>query len=313
MEIRTILPQEVSRYQQEIAQLLGEDPSKQCDIANLIADLTENSHSAQGPLPETQVRLAAALEDQHLIGFCAGYSNPFRDDHSRFYVHTLFVKKSWRAHGIGQKLLQHMEQEARDLRLGSIYLKVSAAKRQVPSFFLNQNYQIERVKLERFVDENEIFDPIQERIRIVTPEFLSAHKDQFAQLYLLNDKAHILSESSTLEEASEQMDLLVTYLKKKQACVLCIDHDQDICAVIWAYPSGTGINRHMHFKQLTVSSEYRRRNLAQQLYSAAFMQMQKSDLRIARTFVDTANAATSRLHEKIGFLPTEFQLMKPLN
>lgn len=252
-----------------------------------------------------------AMSENEMLGFCIMEPREFRDDLDRVFLDYIYVRKDYRGKGIGTELLSASEKMVSESNKNGIFLKVSEDDESV-DFFKKHDYSVERILLKKIVQKEENYEIIRKDIKSLTADELKKQRKDFAQLYYENDRAHILSESSTLDEALEQMSLLEEYLAENKAYVFCTYDNEILSGVIWAYPVCDEQDKHMHVKQITVNPEYRNKGIAKQLYAIIFKCMQKNDFFVAKTYVDAANQSAVNFYNKIGYKPIENQMYKKL-
>ena len=89
-----------------------------------------------------------AFEYDDLIAFIWAYVHQFREE-NRMYVSEIRVKEEYRKRGIGNQMLRLVEDKARELDIGAIYLHAEANNPEAIGFYKAAGYCEERSQLRK--------------------------------------------------------------------------------------------------------------------------------------------------------------------
>lgn len=246
-----------------------------------------------------------------ILGICFFDQRSFRDDKKRIYIATIAIHKDLSLENILNNILIEIENIAQKRKVDSIFCNVDTNNLMM-QYLEEFKYEVERINLKKILLENETEIVDHSMIYEVTPLFLKEHIDDFAELYLINDRAHIFSESSNLNEALEQMNLLYNYLNNHKAYVYVWIQDEEIAGVLWAFPYNYDRKEYIHVKQITVKEKYRGNGLAEKIYVYFFHLMRKKENYVIVTNVDAINKSAIRLYEKLKYKENKYQMVKKL-
>lgn len=87
----------------------------------------------------------SAFDEEEIIGFIWAYVHQFREE-TRMYVSEIRVKEEYRKRGIGSRLLELVEEKARELNLPAIYLHAEANNLNSMMFYADNGYVKERIQ-----------------------------------------------------------------------------------------------------------------------------------------------------------------------
>jgi len=90
----------------------------------------------------------------NLAGFIWAYRHAFRDE-ERMYVSVVQVSKEFRNLGLGSKLLEAVEQEARCLGLPAIFIHTEAHNKGAIRLYEREGYVLERVQMRKQLSESQ--------------------------------------------------------------------------------------------------------------------------------------------------------------
>lgn len=93
-----------------------------------------------------------AFEEDRLCGFIWAYPHQFREE-KRMYVNEIRVKEEYRNQGIGKELLRLVEDKAKDLGLGAVYLHAEAGNKDVRRLYEACGYMKERIQLRKAIQK----------------------------------------------------------------------------------------------------------------------------------------------------------------
>lgn len=91
-----------------------------------------------------------ALDGDELCGFVWAYPHRWRDE-DRMYVSEIRVREEWRRQGIGTELLRLVEERARKMGIGALYLHAEADNPDAVRLYESLGYVTERVQLRKDV------------------------------------------------------------------------------------------------------------------------------------------------------------------
>lgn len=89
-----------------------------------------------------------ALDGDEVCGFVWAYPHRWRDE-ERMYVSEIRVREGWRRRGIGTELLRLVEERAREMGLGALYLHAEADNPDAVRLYESLGYELERVQLRK--------------------------------------------------------------------------------------------------------------------------------------------------------------------
>ena len=250
-----------------------------------------------------------AFNHDVILGICFFDQRSFRDDKKRIYISTIAIRKGLNLENILNNILTKIESIAQKRKMGSIFCDIDTNNLML-KYLEKFKYKVERINLKKTLLETETETVDNSMIHEVSSFFLKEHMDDFAKLYLINDRAHIFSESSSLNEAQEQMNLLYNYLNNHKAYVYAWIQDNEIAGVLWAFPYSYDTKEHVHVKQITVKEKYRGNGLAEKIYIYFFHLMRKKKNYVIITNVDAINKSAIRLYEKLRYKENRYQMVK---
>ena len=149
MKIEPITAEMAERHREQIVQLYFENVRSNAfhshytyneayeKIGSLIVHLRDDTAIVYG-----------AFEDDELIAFIWAYVHQFREE-TRMYVSEIRVKEEYRRHGIGSQMLRMVEDKAKELGIGAIYLHAEANNPEAIRFYKTSGYCEERIQLRK--------------------------------------------------------------------------------------------------------------------------------------------------------------------
>ncbi len=285
-------------------------------------EAVEKYSELKGYLQQNQTISHAAIKDNELIGFIWAYKYSFRDDKNRIYVSALHVDSEYRGQGIGEKLLQKVEDEAKRLGCSAVFLHTEAFNDGALRFYDRMGYHRERVQLAKKIgydfqkkDENysnKKEDVLEGRILSINSEFVFQHLSKLANMYLDNVLAHIFTEGFLYVDAVKKMKDLANYLDEEKAYTYCFCIEDKIAGIVWAYPYKFKDEERLYIGEIQVNAEYRGKKIGHQLYSEVLRKMNELDIKTLYTHVDAVNLGSLKFHSKQGFRDEVYQMVKAI-
>ena len=149
MKILPITVEIANKYRKEIAQFYY-DNTRSC--AFLDAFTMECAYQKIGDfiehLKDSTAISYGAFEEDGFYGFIWAYPHQFREE-KRMYINEIRVKEEYRNRGIGSQLMKLVEERAKEMGLGAIYLHAEAVNTEAVSFYKSFGYKIERIQLRK--------------------------------------------------------------------------------------------------------------------------------------------------------------------
>jgi len=149
MKIEPISAEIAEEYREQIAQLYYKNVSSNAfyehftfkeafgKMDNLISYLRDDTAIVYG-----------AFEGDELIAFIWAYVHQFREE-NRMYVSEIRVKEEYRKRGIGGQMLRLVEERAKALGLGAVYLHAEANNPRSVEFYKAKGYCEERIQMRK--------------------------------------------------------------------------------------------------------------------------------------------------------------------
>lgn len=313
---------------QKIKKLTIEDAQTfKKDIIHFIYDSVKNSaHEDSYSMSDAECKYAEMVEymkvDKALVcgatignslcGFIWGYEFPFRDDKQRLYVSILHVEEKFRNQNLGMLLLEYIEKQAKVLGYHAVFLHTEAFNKGAIRFYERMGYELERVQLVKrtFVKTKNADNA--KGGRLLTDRDILKNKEILIYLFMLNTKAHILTECFDSRWVEKKIMDLPKYISEGKAVVLgCFDRE-DLVGFMWVFPYTYKKEPRWMLNAITVLPQYRKKGVAGKM----FMQMERllaSTEKILYTYVDVANEAAWRFYIAQGMEEEEFQMVKELS
>ena len=150
--IRLLDAEIAERYRKEIAQFYYDNVRSNAfhshytyeeayeKIGSLIGHLTDNTAIAYG-----------AFENEELCGFIWAYRHPFREE-QRMYVSEIRVKEEYRNRGLGTAMLKMVEEKAKEMGIGAMYLHAEVNNADALRFYKAFGCEEERIQFRKPLD-----------------------------------------------------------------------------------------------------------------------------------------------------------------
>lgn len=254
-----------------------------------------------------------AFDGEVLIGMLWSYVYPFREDTNRLYISIVHIDEKYRGKKIGSQMFDIIENYARQKGYRCIFLHAEGDNAQARGFYKHCGFEEERVQLVLDMSKHpkNVNLDITSRggeIRNATFNDIKYHFEEFAELFLRNEKAHLYTDSMNISDAKYEMELLEYYLTEGKANIYYFRESEKIVGFIWLFPIDYHGKKRFHVKALTVDEEYTGRGLARQL-----LQQMKNNLRsedVVYTFCDYVNKGAIYVHKSVGFVEEGMQYVK---
>ena len=149
MKIEPITSEMAERYREQIAQLYYENVRSNAFHSHYTYDEAyEKIGSLIDHLRDDTAIVYSAFEDGELIAFIWAYVHQFREE-NRIYVSEIRVKEEYRKRGIGSQMLRLVEDEARELGIGAVYLHAEGNNPEAIGFYKAAGYCEERIQMRK--------------------------------------------------------------------------------------------------------------------------------------------------------------------
>ena len=149
MRIEPITAGMAEKYRKELAQLYFENVRSNAFHGHYTYDEAyRKMDDLVGHLADNTAIVYGAFDDEELIAFIWAYVHPFREE-TRMYVSEIRVKEEYRKQGIGSQLLRLVEDKAKELGLGAIYLHAEASHPEAVKFYQTTGFREERIQLRK--------------------------------------------------------------------------------------------------------------------------------------------------------------------
>lgn len=149
MKIEPITVEIAEKYRKQIAQLYFENVHSNAFHNHYTYDEAyEKIGSLIDHLRDDTAIVYGVFENEELIAFIWAYVHQFREE-DRMYVSEIRVKEGYRKRGIGKNLLVLVENEARELGIGAVYLHAEADNPDAVRFYKTTGYCEERIQMRK--------------------------------------------------------------------------------------------------------------------------------------------------------------------
>lgn len=149
MRIEPITVEMAERYREQIAQLYFDNVRSNAFHSHYTyPEAYEKMQSLIGHLKNNTATVFGAFEGEELVAFIWSYVHQFREE-NRMYVSEIRVKEECRRRGIGKELLGLVEEKARELGLGAIYLHAEAGNIDARKLYEACGYCEERIQMRK--------------------------------------------------------------------------------------------------------------------------------------------------------------------
>lgn len=147
MKIEPITADMAERYREQIAKLYYENVRSNAYHSHYTYDEAyEKMKDLIGHLADNTAIVYGAFDGEQILGFIWAYVHQFREE-NRMYVSEIRVKEEYRKHGIGNQMLRMVEDKAREMGLGAVYLHAEANNPEALRFYKAVGYCEERIQM----------------------------------------------------------------------------------------------------------------------------------------------------------------------
>lgn len=314
MEIKRLSLNDCAMYQEQIIRFIFESVTLCAYEERFTYEDAVNKYNELRKYIEMEKAISCgAVKEKRLIGFVWAYDHPFRDDDNRLYISILHVEKESRGQGVGQQILCYLEYEARQRGYHAIYLHAEAFNENALKFYEKELYKTERIQLIKEIDGTDIIEryPGGGYMRLDAEQVID-NKHILAQMITENIRAHIFTESFTIEDGGRKIEELAKYISEGKALSYIFRDKYKIAGFTWIYPYNYRNNQRYYIGVIQVSEGYRGRGIAPVLYCCAMKRILEKGVHIIYTHVDARNMASISMHHKCGFKDEQYQLVKYL-
>ena len=317
MRIKKLFANDLSIYKERLIQYTSKiDEEGNFEILQAFRLAIELNEGLETSIKHGGAIVFIAVEDDEIIGFAWAYNQPYRDDKKRLYVKIIHVQLEFRDRGIGHKLINNIERDAKELGHASVYLHLRAMDKNVYKFFNNMGYHKERIQLAKRIGEFKLIGNEEEhssntgRIRKIDSRFVYVHLSELANIYEEHVRAHILTESFSYDDSVAKMKAMESYLDQNMAYTYCYCFGSEIAGIVWVYSYGFQGEERLYVGEIQVKSGYRNMKIGQKLYNEVIKQMGILGIRTLFTHVDAKNIGSLRFHWKQDFKDEIYQMLK---
>ena len=149
MKNEPITAEMAERYREQIALLYFENVRSNAFHSHYTyAEAYEKISSLIEHLRDETAIVYGSFEDDELIAFIWAYVHQFREE-NRMYVNEIRVKEEYRKRGIGNQMLRLVEDKARELDIGAMYLHAEANNPEAIGFYRAAGYCEERIQMRK--------------------------------------------------------------------------------------------------------------------------------------------------------------------
>lgn len=252
--------------------------------------------------------LHAVEQGGNIVAIMGTFEKAFRDDMNRLFVAGLDYSNSRDA----VTLLNCIEQAAKESGK-KIYLECGADE-ETYRLLEQLGYSIERVWIQKDV-RNVTLRSANNAIRIfqLNSVLIREHFDELSDLYLINEHSHIYCESVTKEDTDEEIESLKEYINQNRAYAYgAFSEDNHIVGLAWAFPFLLEGDRRVNLRSITISPNYRGRNLASSLMNAVYVRVKDEGYDCMYTHFDKANTYAENFYQKDQWRIIGSQMVKQL-
>lgn len=317
--IKRLNAYDIKLFQETIIRFIYESTTHAAYVDSFAeADAEQKCAELINYLNEGKAMVYGAVKDNALIGFVWAYEYPFREDKSRIYVSILYIDEHFRGQKIGNYLLSEIENEAARQGYSSVFLHTEGSNDGAIKFYDRMGYEMERIQLVKRV-VNEIHDKIEPvagtpetskgGVQILTARMINKYRDVLTELFLLNAKAHILTDSFDYIWAANKINDLVGYVKKDKAVVAGYFINENLVGFMWVFPYKYRYGERYRINAIVVFPEYRNMCIASKLFE--FMEsVLYEGKKLIYTHVDVVNSNAYRFYKSHGMKEENYQMIK---
>lgn len=307
-------------YKREIVRFIYESvKNTSYEESYLYADAEAKYEELLAHMEEGNAIVCGAAAGDELIGFIWGYEYPFRDDKSRLYVSILHVDERFRGCGAGRSLLAEIEESAKKKGCRSVFLHAEAFNTGAIRFYERMGFQAERIQLvkpemsgDRAENGNEPEMASKKAgggVKRLTSQQASEYREELAELFLMNTKAHILTQSADYHSASVKIAELAGYIRQGRAVAYGYFDERKLVGFIWVFPYPYKREERYFLNAVTVLPEYRGKQIAGKLMKSVENELCCKHKALF-TCVDAVNEKGRGLYRKHGMKEEAYQLVK---
>ena len=153
MKIEPLTPEIVIKYKKEITEFYYENlrlcsclehfsyEEAEIKIEGFINHLKNNTCVGYG-----------LFQDDEICGFIWAYPHQFREE-NRMYINEIRIKDEYRGKGYGKALLKLVEEKAKEMGIGALYIHAEADNPGAIGLYETAGFIVERVQLRKEVME----------------------------------------------------------------------------------------------------------------------------------------------------------------
>lgn len=149
MRIEPLTPEIVLKYKKEITQFYY-DNVRACSCLEHFS-FEEAGIKIEGFVNHLKNRTCVGyglfVEDE-ICGYIWAYPHQFREE-KRMYINEIRIKEGFRNKGYGKALLQLVEEKAREMGIGALYIHAEADNPGSIRLYETKGYTVERVQLRK--------------------------------------------------------------------------------------------------------------------------------------------------------------------
>ncbi len=149
MRIEPITAEIAEGYRSELAQLYFDNVRSNAFHSHYTyTEAYEKINDLIGHLRDNTAVVFGAFDDEKIVGFIWSYVHQFREE-KRMYVSEIRVKEEYRKHGIGNQMMRMVEDKAREMGLGAVYLHAEANNPEALRFYKVVGFCEERIQMRK--------------------------------------------------------------------------------------------------------------------------------------------------------------------
>lgn len=149
MRIEPITVEMAQKHKTEIAQLYFENVQSSAFYDHYtFEDAYQKMDDLIGHLANGTAIVYGAFDSENVIAFIWAYIHQFREE-TRMYISEIRVNEEYRKQGIGKELLKQVEDKAKELGLGAMYLHAEARNKDARRLYETCGYCEERIQMRK--------------------------------------------------------------------------------------------------------------------------------------------------------------------
>jgi ribosomal protein S18 acetylase RimI-like enzyme len=133
-----------------------------------------------------------------------------------------------------------------------------------------------------------------------------------AELFLINTKAHILTQSEDYQTAFVRITELIDYIMQDKAIVYGYFDKKELAGFIWVFPYEYRKEERYLLNAITVLPEYRKKHIASRLFESVENEIYGKKTALF-TFVDVVNEKGRHFYQRHGMEEEAYQLVKNIH